>query len=87
MKLHKSREPDYNLHNVVAVTIGNERFDVARTLGPSHLIITAPRGQKWSAMIEVSEWHGRVKGLKAGYAVFLVSAAHIVLHRDQVTHA
>lgn len=84
---YKSRQPDYNLHNVVAVTIGERHFDVARPLGLSHLIITAPRGTKWPPSAEVSEWHGRVSGIKEGYSLFLVAAAHIVLHRAQVSHA
>lgn len=86
MKLHKSREPDYNLHNVVAVTIGETRFPVVRSQGISHILISAPRYQKWPESLDVSMWNGRVKGLKEGQALFLVSAAHIVLHREQ-SHA
>lgn len=87
MSLHKSRQPDYNLHNVVGVTIGTERFNVVRALGPSHLIIAAPRGQKWPASLSVGAWHGRARDIKEGWALFLVEAAHIVLHRAPVPHA
>lgn len=87
MKLHKSRQPDYNLHNVVAVTIGEQRFDVVRALGNSHLIITAPRNQKWPGSLSVGFWHGRVRDIKEGFALYLVEAAHIVLHRAAVAHA
>lgn len=87
MKLHKSREPDYNLHNVVGVTIGEQRFTVVRNLGPSHLIITAPKDQKWPGTLAVSAWHGRVRDIKDGHTLYLVEAAHIVLHRKAVSHA
>lgn len=87
MTLHKSRQPDYNLHNVVAVTIGEQRFDVVRALGGSHLIITAPRGQKWPGSLSVGFWHGRARDIKDGHALFMVEAAHIVLHRAAVSHA
>lgn len=88
MKLFKRKKlPDYNLHNVVAVTIGDQRFDVVKTLGPAHLIIAAPREKMWPARVEVASWHGRVKGLRDGYSLYMVEAAHIVLHRAPVSHA